>query len=194
MWNGISIGKRLVVYVSSLIVLVFLVGMTAAVTVTKLDRNAQSIGGRWLAGTRVLDEVSDEVTQFRFAEIDRALARASAVTDPDPNAGADGTNAVAHRSAVERLIATYQDTLGSEQPRSAVAEFVSAWGDYLIVHDAWLRADVYRHIAGLTRAKSSLDWRYKAVDAALGQLKATSYQAADIKVKEGPPGRFREPD
>ena len=32
--------------------------------------------------------------------------------------------------------------------------------------------------------KSSLDWRYKAVDAALGQLKATSYQAADIKVKE----------
>ncbi len=184
MWNGISIGHRLVAYVSSLIVLVFLVGMTAAVTVTKMDRNAQSIGGRWLAGTRVLDEVSDEVAQFRFAEIDRALARASVATDPDPNAEADGANALAHRTAVERLIASYQDILGSEHPRSALAEFVSAWADYLIIHDAWLRADVYRHSAGLARAKSSLDWRYKAVDAALGQLKATSYQAADVKVKE----------
>ena len=182
MWNGISIGKRLVVYVSSLIVLVFLVGMTAAVTVTKLDRNAQSIGGRWLGGTRVLDEVSDAVAQFRFAEIDRALARASSATGS--NDDADGADAVAHRNVVEPLIASYQAILGSEQPRNAVAEFVSAWEDYLIIHDAWLRADVYRHSAGLARAKSSLDWRYKAVDAALGQLKATSYRAADVKVKE----------
>ena len=137
MWNEVSIGKRLVAYVSSLIVLVFLVGGTAAVTVTKLDRNAQSIGGRWLAVTRVLDEVSDEVAQFRFAEIDRALARASAATDP--NADADGADAAAHRLAVERLIANYQEILGSEQPSSAVADFVSAWNDYLIIHDAWLR-------------------------------------------------------
>ncbi len=182
MWNGISIGKRLVAYVSSLIVLVFFLGMMAAVTVSKLDRNAQSIGGRWLAGTRVLDKLSDEVAQFRFAEIDRALARASAATDPD--ADADGAKASAHRTAVERLMASYQDVLGSEQPHGAVAEFVSAWDDYLIIHDAWLRADVYRYSAGLARAKSSLDWRYKAVDAALGQLKATSYRAADLKVNE----------
>ncbi len=74
--------------------------------------------------------------------------------------------------------------MGRNSPDGAVAEFVSAWDDYLIIHDAWLRADVYRHSAGLARAKSSLDWRYKAVDAALGQLKATSYQAADLKVNE----------
>ena len=185
--TSMSIGKRLVAYVSSLILLVFLVGTTAAVTVTKLDRNAQSIGGRWLAGTRVLDDqLSDEVAQFRFTEIDRALARVSAAGDPDPNAGADGANAVAHRlAAVERLIANYHGHPRVGTALEAPSRNSSRLGnDYLIIHDAWLRADVYRHSAGLARAKSSLDWRYKAVDAALGQLKATSYRAADIKVQE----------
>ncbi len=72
--------------------------------------------------------------------------------------------------------------LGLDRERVDPAEFVSAWADYLIVHDAWLRADVYRHASGLARAKSSLDWRYKAVDAALSKLKAASYGAASGEV------------
>lgn len=180
MAHGISIGTRLMTYVVSLLALVAVVGTTALLTLSKVEQTATSVDSRWLAATRLLDRLSDEVTQFRLAEIERALARTSASAAPESDV--DDAMASAHRTSVDRLATEFETLVDVDRTRVDPAEFISAWTDYLVVHDAWLRADVYRHAGGLARAKSSLDWRYKAVDAGLGRLKAASYVAASSEV------------
>ncbi len=179
MKNGISVGTRLTAYVASLLALVLVVGTTATMTAWRLDASARSIGGKWLAGTHLLDELSDEVARFRFAELDRALARTSSA---DPQADVDDGTAAARRASVASLARGFQDLLGPDGRRVDVTAFLRAWDDYLVVHDAWLRADVYRHAAGLARSKSSLDWRYKGLGSELARLKAASFAAAGEEV------------
>lgn len=181
MANGISIGTRLMTYVVSLLVLVTIVGTTALLTLSQVEQTATSVDGRWLAATRLLDRLSDTVTQFRIAEVERALARTSASGAPETDS--DDAMATAHRTSVDRLATEIGNLVGVDRARVDPAEFMSAWADYLIVHDAWLRAGVYRHASGLARAKSSLDWRYKVVDAALGRLKTASYGKASGEVE-----------
>ncbi len=169
---GKSILAQLVACIAIFVVLVLSLAVTTVVAVTEVGRNAAVINGEWLAGTRILGELEGEVFAFRLAEADRALADAA-----HPTALSE-TEATLHRTAVEGAVRDYLAVIGADQPQANVSVFAEAWGDYLIMHDAWVRADTYRHASGIARERSSLDWRYKAVARALDALKAANYQAA----------------
>ena len=170
---NLSIRSRLTAYIGIFAFLVLAVASTAIVALSSVDRDAESVNQKWLAGTRILGELGDRVSEFRLAETYRALAADAAA------AAAAEEMAIAHRNAIEDLVPKYISTVGADQPEGDVLAFTAAWRDYLIVHDAWLRADVYGRTRNLARSNSSLHWRYKVVDQAVEQLKSENFLAAD---------------
>ena len=171
----LSIRGRLTAYIGGLVILVLVVACTAIVALSMVDRNAQAVNQKWLAGTRILGELGGQVSEFRLAETYRALAG-------DAPAAANAETAAAdHRAAIDDLVARYVATIGAGRPKSDVMAFMGAWKDYLVVHDAWLRADVYGRTRNLARSNSSLHWRYRATDRAVEQLRMANYRAADLE-------------
>ena len=170
---NLSIRSRLTAYIALFVLLVLVVATTAVVALSAVDRDAESVNQKWLAGTRILGELGGRVSEFRLAETYRALA-----ADAQAAAEAEKT-AAEHRAVIEELLPKYVATVGADRPEADVLAFTNAWNDYLMVHDAWLRADVYGRTRNLARSNSSLHWRYKVVDAAVEQLKAENYVAAN---------------
>ena len=174
---NLSIRSRLTAYISVFVLLVLGVAATAIVALNAVNRDAEAVNEKWLAGTRILGELGDRVSEFRLAETYRALAA-------DLNASADAEHvADQHREAIDNLVDRYVATVGADRPEGDVATFKGAWQDYLIVHDAWLRADVYGRTRNLAKSNNSLHWRYKLVDKAVDQLMGENYLAADNETK-----------
>ena len=170
-----SIRSRLSVYITLFVALVLAMAVTVVLALSAVQRDTESVNQKWLAGTRLLSELGDRVAEFRLAETYRALAG-------DPQAATEAERAAAdHRSVIDTLIPSYIATVGAGRPEADVSAFVEAWTDYLMVHDAWLRADVYGRTRNLARSNSSLHFRYKVVDRAVEELKQRNYAAADAQ-------------
>ncbi len=172
---NVSIRTQLTAFIGLFVVLVIAVAVAATVGVAAVGRDAAVIKDRWLEGTRVLNELNRHVSEFRLAETDRALTS-------DARAAADAeTKASAERQAVEATFKDYVGIVGEEVSRGELDEFRSLWDDYVLVHDAWIRADAYRHVGNVARSNSSLHWRYKVVSKSIDALRGTNYQAADLQ-------------
>ena len=170
-----SIRNRMSVYIALFVTLVLVMAGIVVFALSAVQRDTESVNQKWLAGTRLLSELADRVAEFRLAETYRALAG-------DPQAASDAERAAAdHRAAIDTLIPSYIATVGAGRPEADVSSFVEAWNDYLMVHDAWLRADVYGRTRNLARSNSSLHFRYKVVAGAVEDLKQRNYVAADAQ-------------
>jgi hypothetical protein len=149
------------------VVFVMIVAGLAAGTVLSLrsaDRKTDELSQKWLAGTAMLGELSDRVSEFRIAEAYRALA-----ADQPAQAEAE-LLAGEHRNAIEQLESDYVTLLGGKGPSADMDSFRAAWKAYQADHDAWIKADTKGTIDDPARYRSTSHQLYKATDAAVDRL------------------------
>src|SRR5258707_655419 len=103
---NLSIGARLTLFVAAFVALVIVLASVTAISLRVIDQSTEAIDHKWLAGTQMLGEMSDQISEFRIAETYRALA-----IDKRSMAEAE-LLADQHRGVIEDLQKEYTALLG----------------------------------------------------------------------------------
>jgi diguanylate cyclase (GGDEF)-like protein len=132
----LSMRARLTIYSVVFVAIAVAIAILAGNGFSAIEKTVQDLGQTRLGATRVLGELSDQLVEFRLAEISRALAPdARAVVDDD-------LAATAHRRAIEALLTEYVGLIGGPAATNGdYAALRSTLAEYMLAHDAWVKAD-----------------------------------------------------
>jgi diguanylate cyclase (GGDEF)-like protein len=159
-----SIRARLLLFITAFVVLVLGSAASTVVALKVVDLKTEELDQKWLAGTVVLGELADQISEYRLAETYRALA-----SDPKTRAEAE-LLANQHRRAIENGQDEYVTLLGSQIQNVDIDSFRAAWSAYHTEHEVWVRADADGVLEDPARYDSPLHRLYKAADAAVDRL------------------------
>jgi len=144
---------------------VILIGVVAAgaISLHAADREAQALEGHWMAGTAILGELSDQLSEFRIAEEYRALA-----PDAETREQAE-LLASEHKSEIEELLSQFANLRGPAAGAD-LDPFRGAWEAYEAEHADWLIRDPEGAQDDAARYGSASHNLYKRADAAVDDL------------------------
>jgi hypothetical protein len=130
-----SIRARLLHFIMAFVVLVIGSAASTIVALKFVDLKAEELEQKWLAGSAVLGELADQLSEHRIAETYRALA-------PDPKARAEAELlAQEHQHAIQDLQKEYVRLLGNDAQNADMDSLRVALNAYYLAHDAWVKAD-----------------------------------------------------
>jgi diguanylate cyclase (GGDEF)-like protein len=171
----LSIRTTLTLSITAFFSIVVIVAFGSIVTLHRLDRNVENLNSTWLAGTHMLGELSDQISEFRLAETSRAIALT-------PAAAAEAERlADVHRERISVLTRHYVQLGGPEHSKQEIHSFTVAWLAYLEEHDAWVESDKDMKEHGPARQNSSLHEDYKAADFEIDRLINRNLSAASAQ-------------
>ena len=161
----LSMRARLTIYSFVFVAIVIGIAILAGNRFIAIEKTVQDLGQTRLGATRLLGELSDQLVEFRLAEISRALA-------PDARgvAGED-LAAAAHRRAIDVLLTEYVGLIGGPAATNGdYAALRTALAEYMQGHDAWVRADPGGTDRGPIAEGSPQYQLYRAADVAADRL------------------------
>ncbi len=157
----LSIHAQLTLFVGAFVAIVLGLAAVATFSLKAIDAKTEQIDQKWLAGTRLLGELSDRISEFRIAEAYRALARdAASRAEAERLAGE-------HRRVIEALQNEYVALFHGDGRGLDVETFRTALTAYLAEHDAWLKSDPEGLSGDPARHGGTLHKLYRAADEAV---------------------------
>ncbi|MBV9829056.1 MAG: EAL domain-containing protein [Alphaproteobacteria bacterium] len=171
-----SIRTRLNLFVGVFTIIVIGIAVTSMLSLNVADQEAQALHRKWLAGTAMLGELSDQLAEFRMAEVNRALT-----SDNDLRAQAE-LEASEHASTLENLEVEVAD-LQAEALKAALNSFREAWQAYQTQHAAWLAQGSDTKDVDQAQYGGEAHRLYKLADIAVDRLKDANIAAADASAE-----------
>jgi diguanylate cyclase (GGDEF)-like protein len=149
------------------------VSVYALFQMTALDRLTEALDRKWVAGTRVLGEMADLITEVRLAETHLALASDQVQTDRALAAADRYTNAIV------KARAAYAALEKTEQEQGLLRTFDQDWGAWAAEHDAWIALPHDRRFAASPVFQLRADALYRIADDAIDALIDVNSAGAD---------------
>jgi diguanylate cyclase (GGDEF)-like protein len=172
MMTSLSIRTRLAVYYSLSTALLIGVCAVALLGMLSLDRLTESLDRKWMAGTRVLGEAADLITEIRADELRLALSSNDEETAAAlASGGRHQRELAAQRSAYAELPKTVQEQKLLEE----LDRFVSAWE---AEHRAWTALPGEARKASSAAFQTRANSLYLQADQAIDALIEANTQGA----------------
>ena len=171
-----SLRIRLTASIAALLLIFAIVSVTAIVSLVRIDRQIETINRKWLAGTQMLGDLKNTVSEFRVAEGYRFLA-----TD---QSGVVQAEFLAERQAtiVSELIGRFAHMAAEVDMLDDFDRFQSAWRNLLSNHRTWIdEAAGDQNIPSMGYG-SPLQKHYEAVQLAADNLIDDARAAANAEV------------
>jgi len=171
-----SIRARLTLSIMAFVAIIAGVAVSGVLGLRSVDLKTKEIDQKWLAGTAMLAEIADRISEYRIAEGYRALA-------PGPKGRAEAELlADGHRREIQNLQNKYAALLGNRVRSADLDSFRTAWNAYYTEHDAWVHAEGDATLGDSVRYNKSLQQLYKTADVAVDRLIAANTSAAHAQV------------
>jgi PAS domain S-box-containing protein len=167
---------QFMVYIGIFLLLIIGLASITVVALRTADRNTIELDQKWLEDTTLLVNVDYDISQFRLAETQRALA-----TNEKDRVAAE-TTADEQRQIVSGLITQYERLQGNGGASPAFQAFWNAWASYQIAHDAWPSTEGAGLIDDPAYVGSTLDQQYHATDSAFDHL--IDFQRDEARARE----------
>jgi diguanylate cyclase (GGDEF)-like protein len=158
-----SIRARLTAIIAVFVLMLTSLGLITTAGLLSIDERTEAIDQKWLAGTRILGELSDRISEFRIAETYRATTDAKAAADADALANQ-------HRKIIGELQVEYTGLLDSDRGVADLDSLHRSVQAYFTAHDAWVDADPNGQFSGPASLNSPLHQLYFAADKAVDLL------------------------
>lgn len=159
-----SIRARLTVIITVFVLMLLTLGAIATAGLLSLDQKVEANDRKWLVGTRLLGELSDQLSEFRMAETFRALS-----ADTESLTVAEAL-AEGHRKAISDLQDDYAAHLGADDHVGDLESVRRAVQAYLDAHDAWVSRGPGGEVGDKALINSPLHRLYQSADASIDRL------------------------
>ncbi|WP_181708272.1 putative bifunctional diguanylate cyclase/phosphodiesterase [Chthonobacter rhizosphaerae] len=157
---------------SAFVVLLVIMGVATVSGLRIVDQKIDALEGKWLNGTQLLGAISSAVSEFRMAEISRALA-------PDRDGRVEAQQRIMESTIrVRDLLDEYSSLLSNEKPNEEVHAFLVAFHDYRRANRVWVVADFAGNDDGPARDGSELHALYTATKKAVDRLVKVNHELA----------------
>lgn len=158
--------------ISAFVLLLLILGAATVSGVRMVDQKIEALEGKWLNGTQILGAISSAVSEFRMAEISRALA-------PDRDSRVAAQQRIMESTMrVRDLLEDYSDTLGNDKPNTEVHAFLVAFHDYRRANRQWVVTDFAGTDDDPARDGSDLHALYLAAKKAVDLLVKANHRLA----------------
>ncbi|MDX7953776.1 EAL domain-containing protein [Lichenihabitans sp. Uapishka_5] len=159
-----SIRIRLTASIAALLAIFTVVSATAVVSLIRIDRQIETVDRKWLAGTQLLGDLKNTISEFRVAEGYRFLA----MDQP----GVIQAEFLAERQAtvVGELIGRFRPVAEEVDMVEDFRRFEATWRDLLDNHRAWIDEAAGDQMTKPMGYGSTLQRRYEAVQIAANNL------------------------
>jgi diguanylate cyclase (GGDEF)-like protein len=168
-----SVRARLISYYLLSVALLIGISLYALFQMVALDRLTESLGGKWLVGTRILGEMADLITEVRLDETRVALADSQVQTKRAL------ASAERHVNAIVEQRAAYAALEKTEKEQGLLRTFDQDWGAWAAEHDAWIALPHDRRLAASPVFQLRADALYRIADDALDALIDVNSAGAD---------------
>jgi diguanylate cyclase (GGDEF)-like protein len=168
-----SVRARLISYYLLSVALLIGVSVYALVQIHALDRLTESLDHKWVAGTRVLGKMADNVTEVRLDETRLALAADQEQTDRAL------ASAEKHMNEIVEQRAAYAKLDKSEEEVGLLETFDRDWRIWAVEHGAWIALPHDRRLAASPAFQLRADALYETAEHAIETLVDVNSAGAD---------------
>ncbi len=127
-----SIQSRLILFISASIVLIVIIAAISVAGMMAVERRAENLHTKWLAGSLVLGELSETVSEFDHIEALRGVAK-------DEGSAAEAEAAVEdYKRRVADGIEEYVTLVGADAPMAEITNLRDTWKRYVGEHETWV--------------------------------------------------------
>ncbi|WP_181703295.1 putative bifunctional diguanylate cyclase/phosphodiesterase [Chthonobacter albigriseus] len=157
---------------SAFVFLLIIMGVATVSGVRIVDQKIEALEGKWLNGTQLLGAISSAVSEFRMAEVSRALA-------PDRDSRVEAQQRIMESTIrVRDLLDEYSYMLNSEKPNEEVHAFLVAFHEYRRANRQWVVADFAGEDDGPAQDGSELHALYIDTKIAVDRLVRENHELA----------------
>src|SRR4051794_22569048 len=168
-----SVRARLISYYSLSVALLIGVSVYAIFQMIAPDRLTESLDSKWVAGTRILGEIADLITEVRLDEARLALAGNQA------RANGALVSAEQHVNAIVKERAAYAALDKTEEEQNLLEIFDWDWRSWSTEHDAWIALPHDERLAASPVFQLRADALYRIADEAIDALITVNSAGAD---------------
>jgi diguanylate cyclase (GGDEF)-like protein len=172
-----SIRTKMTLFVSAFLGMLLIVIAVAVFGLIGVDRATHALNRKWLAETRLLGEMSDQISELRLFELCFAAAKS------DTLRSMAAVEMKEHRISAETIAKKVAASRGSTGAHRNIAGFTNAANAYFLAHDRWL-ASVSAPIVQPVEPIGDLGALYERAENAIDTLAAETKDAADRQTRD----------
>jgi diguanylate cyclase (GGDEF)-like protein len=171
--DTLSIRTRLSLYVSAFVLLLLAVVAASGWALLDMERSTRTIDKTLLGETRLLGELSDNISEFRLAEIFLARAATEAAQ------ASARVELAKHRATIEDVIRHIRALRARRDDDARLSRFQQRWNDYSRAHDLWATLQLAPGLLEADSQNGPMHSLYLQVEAAVDALADQARTSAD---------------